>query len=1095
LLLSACLLSLALAPGVASAASPWWHVAFGTRPSSLPPGSTHGEIVLTAENVGDGNAVGSGTPVQLADTLPAGVTAVGISGWQPEPGSGGIGQVSMPCSLGSLTCTFSGMLPPYQQLEVRIDVLVETEPVGSDELTVSGGGAPSASSARPLLMGGLSSFGVEGFEMLPEEEGGTPAAQAGSHPFQLTTTIALDQNADTNPLSAPHPKVEPVGLAKDINARLPVGLIGNPQAIPRCSLAQFLTYEESRKAGGDACPPQSAVGVASVLVNEPGTIGGAITLTQPIFNLEPAFGEPARFGFYVPLARVPVLLDASLRSGNGEDYGITVSALNTTQEIGFLASTLTFWGTPGDQRHDNSRGWGCLQESLGVEGFPCKPLEQSKPPSFITMPTSCTGPLQSSVAVDSWLQPRQPLAFPSSTAMAATDACNRLQLNPAITTVPTTESASSPTGLRFDLDINDEGITSSEGLAESQVKKVVVALPEGMTANPSLAAGLSACSEAQYASESISSSPGTGCPEESKIGGVEVNSPLLEQTLRGSVFIARQKENPFHSLLALYVVVKDPETGVLIKIAGHLEPNLSTGQLVSVFDDLPQLPFSHFRLSFRQGQRSPLITPPVCGTYTTQATLYPWSAPETPVHEGATFHVTSGVAGSPCPAGGVPPFQPRVRAGTLNNSAGAYSPFDIDIARSDSEQEITGFSSLLPSGLTANLTGVPFCSESDIALARTKTGAQEETEPSCPAASQIGHTLVGVGVASVLAYTPGKLYMAGPYEGSPFSIVAITSAKVGPFDLGTVVVHLPLQIDPTTATVSVAAGGSDQIPHIIDGIIVHVRDIRVYVDRPNFTLNPTNCKPLSFSATVIGSGQNFANPADDVPVTVNNPFEAANCANLAFKPSFKVSTSGKTSRTSGASLTVKLSYPKAPQGTQANIAKVKVDLPKQLPSRLTTLQKACPDSIFNANPAACPTPSRVGQATALTPILPVPIAGPAYFVSHGGAKFPELIIVLQGYGITIDLHGETFISPAGITSSTFRSVPDQPVTSFTLTLPQGKYSALAANGNLCNATLKMPTQFVAQNGAIAKQNTPISVTGCPKHKTAKAKKAKTKRKR
>ena len=337
-------------------------------------------------------------------------------------------------------------------------------------------------------------------------------------------------------------------------------------------------------------------------------------------------------------------------------------------------------------------------------------------------------------------------------------------------------------------------------------------------------------------------------------------------------------------------------------------------------------------------------------------------------------------------------------------------------------------------------------------------------------------------------------------------------------------VHLPLQINPLTAAVSIPAGAADQIPHIIKGIVIHVRDIRVYIDKPNFTLNPTNCNPQTFAATVIGGGADPANPADNDPVTGTNPFQAANCANLKFAPKFAVSTSGKTSRSKGASLSVKLTYPKAPQGTQANIKSVKVDLPKQLPSRLTTLQKACTAAQFNANPAGCPAASVVGHAKAITPIIPVPLEGPAYFVSHGGEAFPSLIVVLQGYGVTIDLVGTTFISKAGITSSTFKTVPDQPVTSFELTLPQGKFSALAANGNLCSVTntvtvkkkvtvrvkghkktvtrkvkesvagsLTMPTAFVAQNGAVIHQSTPVGVSGCTKSKPAK-KKAKAKAK-
>jgi hypothetical protein len=224
---------------------------------------------------------------------------------------------------------------------------------------------------------------------------------------------------------------------------------------------------------------------------------------------------------------------------------------------------------------------------------------------------------------------------------------------------------------------------------------------------------------------------------------------------------------------------------------------------------------------------------------------------------------------------------------------------------------------------------------------------------------------------------------------------------------------------------------------------------------------------------------------EGLSATVTDSFQVTNCASLLFKPGFKVSATGKTSRTSGAGLDVKLSYPKNAFGKYANIKSVKVNLPKQLPSRLTTLQKACPDATFNQNPASCPAASRVGTATATTPILSDTLTGPAYFVSHGGAKFPELVIVLSGGGVTVQLDGETFISKAGITSSTFRQIPDVPVSTFELTLPQGANSALAANGNLCTSVLKMPTAFTAQNGLVIHQTTPITTTGCPKHKPKK----------
>jgi hypothetical protein len=453
--------------------------------------------------------------------------------------------------------------------------------------------------------------------------------------------------------------------------------------------------------------------------------------------------------------------------------------------------------------------------------------------------------------------------------------------------------------------------------------------------------------------------------------------------------------------------------------------------------------------------------------------LTPWSEPADVVTDSSSFALTKGFDGGACPAGALPPFKPGILAGSVNNTAGGFSPFYVDLTRSDADQEISSFSTVMPIGLTGDLTGIPFCPEADIAQARANTGRAEEAGPSCPAASQIGHTVVGTGVGSVLAYVPGKIYLAGPFDGDPFSVVSVTSAVVGPFDLGTVVIRFGLKIDPHTGQVSVDPSGSEPIPTIIDGIVTHVRDIRVYIDRPGFTLNPTNCGPLAISSTLTSEHNQAA--------TVSSPYQAADCGALGFKPSFKVSTSGKTSRKLGAGLSVKLTYPKT--GAQANIRSVKVNLPKQLPSNLKTLQHACPARVFEANPAACPSASIVGHARAVTPVLPVPIEGPAFFVSHGGEAFPNLILVLQGYGVTIDLVGDTFINEhTNITSSTFKTVPDEPVTSFELTLPQGPFSALAAPTPLCGKKLVMPTMFTAQNGATLKQNTQISITGCAKAK-------------
>jgi hypothetical protein len=1069
-------LVLAFSASPAFANEAWWHLTSGARPTYMSPAKEEngqvvpgeGKIVLVVANLGDAAANGE---ITIVDKLPKGLEATSIE-IQGQPGA---------CVLERLTCVI-GAPAPYSALRVVIEVEVKrgAESGEVNEASVSGGGVPGAHVARAITVSSVPvPYGLEDNELALEEEGGAPDTRAGSHPFQATSTVVLN-NILTPPERVGPPVPEPAALPKDVGVKLPPGLIGNPDPIPRCSLKQFLTvFGET-----NGCEEQAAVGVASVYIDEP-NLAGASEFTVPLFNLEPTFGEAARFGFWIRPGEIPVYLDATVRGGpgTGEEYAITTTAPNIVQVTGLLSSQITFWGVPDSPVHESSRGWACLSEEHGFSGAgPCQPLKTLHPQSFLTMPTSCTGPLQLSTETDSWLDPGDMLSFAPSQAMQALDGCNQLAFKPAMSAEPTTRSAASASGLSFDLSFHDEGLTSAAVTAQSQLNKTVVTLPEGLTIDPSSGVGLVGCTPADYARETVESAPGAGCPSESKLGTVEIETPLLTQKIQGNIFIAQPYENPFSSLVVLYVVAKNPETGVMVKLAGKVEAGgqagvtgLAPGQLRTTFENNPQLPFEHFNFHFREGVQAPLITPATCGAYTTTAALTPWSELGTALIDTSSFSITSGVGGGPCPAGGVPPFSPAIESGMLNNNGGAFSPFYLHLTRGDADQEISGFSTDLPPGLTGSLTGIPFCPEADIALARTKTGAQEEANPSCPAASEVGHTLVGTGVGAVLAYVPGKIYLAGPYNGAPFSLVSVTSAVVGPFDLGTVVLRFGLSINPYTAQVSVSPTSSEPIPTILDGIVTHVRDIRVYINRPNFTLNPTSCNPLAIGSTLTSS--------QGASSTITSPFQAASCGNLKFAPKFAVSTSGKTSRASGASLHVDLTYPLGAAGSYANIAKVKVDLPKQLPSRLTTLQKACTAAQFNANPAGCPAASFIGHAKAVTPLIPVPLEGPAIFVSHGGEAFPSLIMVLQGYGVTIDLVGSTNISKAGITSSTFKTVPDQPVGSFELTLPEGKYSALAANGNLCTSKLAMPTEFVAQNGLKINESTKIAVTSCAKTKT------------
>ena len=519
---------------------------------------------------------------------------------------------------------------------------------------------------------------------------------------------------------------------------------------------------------------------------------------------------------------------------------------------------------------------------------------------------------------------------------------------------------------------------------------------------------------------------------------MQIDTPLLPSPLTGAVYLASQGDNPFGSLIALYIVAENKEYGVLVKVAGQVTPDPVTGQLVTTFDETPPLPFSDLKLSFFGTARAPLSTPELCGTYTTETSIEPWSG--TPaVSPSSKFQITSGPAGSPC--ADPLPFSPGFQAGSTNLQAGAFTPFTLTMSRPDADQTLSRVEMQMPPGLLGTLSTVKLCPE------------PQASQGTCGEESLIGHTVVSAGLGNdPYTVTGGKVFVTTGYKGAPYGLSIVNPAKAGPFDLGIGGGRAAINVDPHTAALTIK---SDPLPTIIDGIPLQIQHVNVTVDRDKFTFNPTNCNKTAIMGTLSSS--------QGATSQVATPFQVTNCATLAFKPKLTASTSGKTSRANGASLHVKLTYPEGPY--DANIAKVKVDLPKQLPSRLTTLQKACPAATFEANPAGCPAASIVGHAKAVTPVLPVPLTGPAYFVSHGGEAFPNLIIVLQGYGDSRPRRHDVHQCKAGITSSTFKTVPDVPVGTFELTLPQGKYSALAANGNLCKSKLKMPTAFVAQNGA------------------------------
>jgi hypothetical protein len=513
-------------------------------------------------------------------------------------------------------------------------------------------------------------------------------------------------------------------------------------------------------------------------------------------------------------------------------------------------------------------------------------------------------------------------------------------------------------------------------------------------------------------------------------------------------------------------------------------PNPVTGQLTTEVDNVPQLPFSHFELSFRQGQRSPLVTPPACGTYTVEADLYPYSNPTAALHRDSSFQITAGPEGQGCPSGGVPPFHPGLEAGTVNNAAGTYSPFYTHITRKDSEQEITNFSIKLPPGVAGKLAGVSECSDGAIALAKSREveggGSVEENSPSCPKNSEVGHSLVGSGVGNVLAYAPGKLYLAGPYHGSNISLVSITAAKVGPFDLGTVVVRFALKIDPETAEVSVDGATSDPIPHIVDGIPIHLRDIRAFVDRPNFTYNPTSCAKKSTASTILGSGLNFASSSDDQPVTVTSPFQVADCASLGFKPSLALSLKGGTKRGATPAFKAVLTYPK--KGAYANVRESVVTLPHSEFLEQAHIGTVCTRVQFKEGAVPgekCPAASVYGFAKAVTPILDEPLQGPVYLRSSSH-RLPDLVAALHNRQVDIALDGH-IDSVKGRIRNTFEAVPDAPVSKFTLEMRGGNKGLLVNSTNICKSTNKAISEFTGQNGKLYNTE-PVLKAPCGKKK-------------
>ncbi len=912
--------------------------------------------------------------------------------------------------------------------------------------------------------------GEAGFKVTATADaGGAPATLAGSHPYSLLTEIALNKAGAFSD-----------GDLKDLSYDLPPGLIENATSVPRCGAVQFATPRSSPGSlSGESCPALSQIGIVTLQSSH----AGGETRTFGVFNLAPPPGSPSRLGF-APYGE-PITIAPHVREA-GREYGLTLDLRNFSQALDVSALRLEVWGTPWASAHDGQRG-DCLNEiDPGAPNGSC-PVSALNPPhpaqAYLTLPSTCEVPLNFHLSAGSWQQPT-PVQRSWTSGAALTD-CGSLPFNPIPRGRLSTDRTSSPSGYDFTLDGTSAPLLNPVSRASSQAKKAVVRLAEGMTVNPSVASGLGTCSEAQFAAETIDSAPGAGCPNDSKVGELTIESPLIEGQIEGSMFFATPRTNRFGTLIALYMVAKEPDRGILVKVAGRVDSDPATGRLTATFDDLPQLPYSHFNVHFREGQRSPLATPAACGTYATEVETSPWLDPSLVLPQSSPFTLAAGVGGGPCP-GTLAPFAPKSSGGTANANAGSYAPFSLHLTRSDGEQEITSYSATLPPGLLGKIAGVPFCPEAAIAAAKRQTGAESAVAPACPAASLIGRTYTGYGVGQTLAYAPGTLYLAGPYHGQPLSVVAIDSAKVGPFDLGTVVIRSAIRVDRQTARVAIDSAGSDPIPHILEGFPLRLRDISIAIDRPRFMVNPTNCDPFALSSTLTGSGGRFDDPADDPSASTSTPFQVSNCSALGFTPRFALALKGSHRRGQFPALRATVT----PREGDANIGKATVTLPPKLFLAQEHLESVCTPRQFAAH--SCPKESLYGHATAITPLLDEPLSGPVYLRTNNGERsLPDLVAAISGRDIEIDVLGKIDSYKGGLRAR-FDNLPDAPLTKFTMALRGGDHSLIVNATDLCANPQVATAKFGGQDNANKKLRVPLQVKCAKKRQGAKG--AKTKKK-
>jgi hypothetical protein len=1003
-----------------------------------------------------GNGPGSGTKVEGATEVTCTNKAT-----KDSPGEQALEIISG--GGGVPTFAVAGIESPAPIIGIAVDVQSGAAPHETDTASIAGGGAPApAETSVPVTI----SNETPPYELTKwtgwfSNADGTIDEQAGSHPYEAYFDFGL-----ATALNSSREATEVTGSElRTAEVELPEGVIGDPTAVPGCTRELFVA---------ERCPSESMIGTTTAyFANEP-------ALQVQVFNLAPPPGVPAEFGF--SLQGLNTFLDASVRTGG--DYGVT-EHVSTVAHKEITQAITTLWGQSGDASHNRWRSGrigGCSRAELESAGQGCSTGLFAADRPLLTLPTRCGVNLPFVLRTTAYTgavsertfymhdQSEQPLEISS---------CESLAFAPTLAIQPELSMADSPTGLNVDVTPALAGLQQPHGRGSSDIRDATVALPRGFVVNPGQAANLQACT-AEEAALGPENTAAPSCPAASKVGTATAKSPLiegaLEKELQGGVYLLASNPPDLKLLAALSA------DGVNVKLMLNATLDPTTGQIVTTVENAPQLPVSDFTLAFSGGEHASVDTPTGCGTYQADSTFTPWSSPGSlDFSDPAFIGISTGAEGRACP-GSQLPFVPSLSVGTASTQAGGFTGLLTMLSRGDGQQRIDGLRFTAPPGIAGMISSVPLCPE------------PQASGGTCPTSSLIGHASVlsGPGARPLVIPQPGEpapqIFLTGPYRGSPFGLSIVSRLLAGPFDLGTIVTRAGIDVDPRTAQVTVT---TDPLPRIIRGVPTDIRAISAVIDRPGFIFNPTACK----TGVSIGQAQGGPPPySAETPTVapVSSTTNVTGCRALAFTPKLTVTAPARTSRVLGAGLAFKLVYPHERQGAQSNIALTKVDLPKQLPSRITTLNHACLAATFEANPAHCPPRSVVGHAIVHTPVLPTPLAGPAYFVSHGNEAFPSLTIVLQGDGVTIDLVGATLIKK-GITSTTFKTVPDVPFSTFELTLPRGEYSAVgaflpsSASNSLCGQRLKLPTQFVAENGLELHKDVPVSVTGCSarKHKPSR----------